>query len=392
MQNDVDFRALLRDSGMPVDKTAIRDTLQQAADEAGMITNRSRQSPFWRLVTLLVITPYLWIVDALINGVLRNLFLKTASDVFVDLYADSLDLKRKPASYTRGKIHVTKRDKNTDVTIAAGTQIQTERINGVIYTVTVDATHHIPAGRADGFVSVTATAPGTAFNLAAGYYQILPVEISGVASVRNEDDWLTTPGANEETDDELKDRCRNQFNLAGSYHTDAVYRSLIAAQAGLSIDRVFFKHDAPRGPGTANAYLLLDTGIISQPYLESVNSYITDQGHHGHGDDMRCFAMPETRHTLAVTVFVNNMENISPSDIQDLKSGVTNVVRCAFRENDNYAITRVWPYSRFSFSQLGREIHEIFPQIESLSFSLQDIRSELTIPRLSALTVEVENA
>ncbi|EHG4041641.1 hypothetical protein J4198_005489, partial [Salmonella enterica] len=220
----------------------------------------------------------------------------------------------------------------------------------------------------------------------------LPKAIDGIASVRNGDDWLTTPGADRESDDELKDRCRNQFNLAGSYHTDAVYRSLIAAQAGLTIDRIFFLHDAPRGPGTANAYLLLDTGVISQPYVDSVNQYITDQGHHGHGDDMRCFPMPETRHTLAVTVYVENLSNISSDDITALKSGVENMIRCAFRENNNYDVTRTWPYSRFSFSQLGRELHNAFALVDSVTFSLADIKSDLTIPRLNTLTVEVQNA
>ncbi|WP_317187025.1 hypothetical protein [Salmonella enterica] len=39
---------------------------------------------------------------------------------------------------------------------------------------------------------------------------------------------LTVPGADEESDDELRERCRNQFNLVGNYHTDAVYRSMMS--------------------------------------------------------------------------------------------------------------------------------------------------------------------
>lgn len=232
------------------------------------------------------------------------------------------------------------------MTVPAGTVIQTERINGVIYAVKTTQQVVIPAGTAQALVSATATDSGTAFNLAPGYYQILPEAVDGIAAVRNDDNWLTTPGSDQESDDELKDRCRNQFNLAGSYHTDAVYRSLIAAQAGLSIDRIFFQHDAPRGPGTANAFLLLDTGVISQPYLDRVNQYITDQGHHGHGDDIRCFALPETRHDLAVTVYVKNLANISADDAAALQSGVENMIRCAFRENSNYDVTRTWPYIR----------------------------------------------
>ncbi|MLV99467.1 hypothetical protein EAK82_04035 [Salmonella enterica] len=392
MQNNIDFKKILRESGMPVDEQTVRDTLQQAADDENLVTNTSRMSPFWRLIQLLVIRPYMWIVDTLVNNVLRNLFLMTAAGPFVDLYAAALRLQRKDATAATGKITFTKSAADNTVTIPAGTVIQTERINGTIYSVATTRQAVIPAGTASALIDVTATDSGAAFNLAPGYYQILPKAIDGIAAVRNDEDWLTTPGADRESDDELKDRCRNQFNLAGSYHTDAVYRSLIAAQAGLTIDRIFFLHDAPRGPGTANAYLLLDTGVISQPYVDSVNQYITDQGHHGHGDDMQCFPMPETRHTLAVTVYVENLSNISESDITALKSGIENLIRCAFRENSNYDVLRVWPYSRFSFSQLGREIHRHFPLAESLAFSLQDIKSDLAVPRLNSLTIEVQNA
>ncbi|EHI7917017.1 hypothetical protein J9M50_002532 [Salmonella enterica] len=377
---------------MPVDEQTVRDTLQQAADDEKLVTNTSRMSPFWRLVQLLVVTPYMWIVDTLIDNVLRNLFLQTAAGPFVDLFAAALKLTRKAATRAAGKITFTKSNPDSSVTIPAGTLIQTERINGVIYAVVTGDQVIIPAGTESALIDVTATDSGAAFNLAPGYYQILPKAIDGIESVRNGNDWLTRPGADRESDDDLKDRCRNQFNLAGSYHTDAVYRSLIAAQAGLTIDRIFFLHDAPRGPGTANAYLLLDTGVISQPYVDSVNDYIMTQGHHGHGDDMRCFAMPETRHDLAVTVYVENLSNLTADDIDTLKSGAENLIRCAFRENSNYDVTRTWPYTRFSFSQLGRELHNTFDQVESVTFSLTDIISDMDVPRLNTLTVEVQNA
>ena len=67
------------------------------------------------------------------------------------------------------------------------------------------------------------------------------------------------------------------------------------------------------------------------------------------------------------------------------------MIRCAFRENANYEVKKTWPYARFSFSNLGRELHKTFPVIDSLSFSLADIISELSVPRLAGLTVEIRN-
>ncbi|EMH5499729.1 hypothetical protein RGJ05_005008, partial [Serratia marcescens] len=49
-------------------------------------------------------------------------------------------------------------------------------------------------------------------------------------------------------------------------------------------------------------------------------------------------------------------------------------------------------YARFSFSNLARELHRAFPELESIAFSLSDIVSELNVPRLKTLKLEVADA
>lgn len=388
---DVDFEQVLRDSGMPTTEAEVTAAFKATVQAEGFITNTSRMSPFWRLITKIVTTPVMWLKDALVSVVLRNMFVATATGPMLRLLAWAVNIEAKPASAAAGMVRFYKAKAADVVAVSTGTVIQTERINGVIYSVAVSEDTTLPAGPESGLVPVTATGTGSGYNLAPGYYRILPVAVAGIASVVNEDEWLITPGADEESDDELRDRTRNQFNLVGNYHTDAIYRSMIAGVLGLSVDRIFFLHDAPRGPGTANAYLLLDSGEISQPFVDAVNDYVNSQGHHGHGDDLQCFAMPETTHTLAVTVYVENKENMTDEELSRLKTDVSNLIRCAFRENSNYDVKKTWPYSRFSFSNLGREIHRAFPVIDSLHFSLTDIVSELSVPRLAGLTVEIEN-
>lgn len=388
----VDFEQVLNDSGMPSTEAEITAAFKSTVQAEGFVTNTSRMSPFWRLISKIVTTPVLWLRAALIDVVLRNMFVATASGAMLRLLAWAVNVEAKPASAAAGVLRFTKVNPADAVVIPAGTLVQTERINGMVYALSVTEDATIAAGAESALIPVTATGTGTGYNLAPGYYRILPVAVAGIASAVNEDEWLITPGANEETDDELRDRTRNQFNLVGNYHTDAIYRSMIAGVVGLSIDRIFFLHDAPRGPGTANAYLLLDSGEVSQSFVDAVNDYVNSQGHHGHGDDLQCFALPETRHTLAVTVYVESMDNMGEEAVSKLKTGVSNLIRCAFRENANYDVKKTWPYSRFSFSNLGREIHKKFPDVDSLSFSLTDIISELTIPRLESLTVGVENA
>lgn len=387
----VDFEDVLRDSGMPTTEDEISAAFKTLVADENYVTNTSRMSPFWRLINKMVSTPVLWLKDALINVVLTNMFVATATGPMLRLLAWAVNIEAKPASAAAGVLRFYKSTPANAVTITAGTVVQTERINGVVYALAVSQDTTLPEGTESGLVIVTATGTGSGYNLAPGYYRILPVAVAGIASVVNEDDWLTTPGADEETDDELRDRTRNQFNLVGNYHTDAIYRSMIAGVVGLSVDRIFFLHDAPRGPGTANAYLLLDSGETSQPFIDAVNHYINTECHHGHGDDLQCFAMPETSYALVATVYVLSKENMAVDELTELKSGVTNLIRCAFRENANYNVKKTWPYARFSFSNLGRELHKTFPVIDSLSFSLTDIISDLSVPRLAELTVEIVN-
>jgi uncharacterized phage protein gp47/JayE len=387
----VDFEEVVKASGMPVTEEEVRTRFDAVVADEGLITNTSRMSPFWRLITAIVTAPVMWLKDALVAVVMPGMFVATATGQMLRLLAWAVNVTPKPASAAEGVIRFFKDDVKQAVTVKAGTVIQTERINGKVYAMTTVADVTIPSGTSSALLEVKATGTGGAYNLAPGYYRILPVAVDGISHVASEENWLTVPGADEESDDELRERCRNQFNLVGNYHTDAVYRSMIAGVAGLSIDRIFFEHDAPRGPGTANAYLLLDSGVTSDPFIEAVNDYINTQGHHGHGDDMQCFAMPETRHELVATVWVKNLSNLEQEQQDNLKKGIENLIRCAFRENTDYDVKKTWPYARFSFSQLGREIHKTFPDTDSLEFSLKDITSELSVPRLSSLRVDLQN-
>ncbi|HGT9289372.1 MULTISPECIES: baseplate J/gp47 family protein [unclassified Pseudocitrobacter] len=387
----VDFEEVVKTSGMPTTEDEVRTRFNTVVADEGMITNTSRMSPFWRLITAIVTAPVMWLKDALVAVVLPGMFVATATGQMLRLLAWAVNVTPKPASAAEGVIRFFKEDVKQAVTVKTGTVVQTERINGKVYALSTVADVTLPSGTASALLAVKATGTGGAYNLAPGYYRILPVAVDGISHVASEENWLTVPGADEESDDELRERCRNQFNLVGNYHTDAVYRSMIAGVASLSIDRIFFEHDAPRGPGTANAYLLLDSGVTSDPFIDAVNDYINTQGHHGHGDDMQCFAMPETRHDLIVTVWVKNLSNLEQDQRDSLKAGVENLIRCAFRENTDYDVKKTWPYSRFSFSQLGREIHKTFPDTDSLEFSLKDITSELSVPRLNALTVELKD-
>lgn len=385
---DVDFLALLAQSGVPTTEQAMEAELKQAVTDAGsLISNDSAMSPFWRMVRAVVVTPALWLIRTLLAGhVLPASFVATATQYYLDLKAWDVNLTRKAAQATAGVIEYTKTDAGAAIVIPASVWVTTERINGVIYRVKPKQDVISPAGEAVARVICEAEAPGTAWNLASGYYAILSAPIDGVLSVRNPEDWITTTGADEEDDDSLALRVRNQFSSAGNYHIDAVYRAMLASVAGVRPDHVFFEHDGPRGPGTANAYVLMEVGATPSQLIDQLNDYVGPQGHHGHGDDLQVFPLPETLHDLHIAVWWR--ANTGDADKAAARDEVALRVRAAFRESADYPeMTRTWPAARFSMSQLTTELHEGIAALESLTILEGDIVASQAIPRLNALEV-----
>ena len=385
----VDFMALLAKSGVPTTEEAMEVELKKEVEAAGsLITNDSDVSPFWRLVRAVVITPALWLIRILLAGhVLPASFAATATDSYLDLKAWDVDLTRKPAQKTRGIVNFTKVNPAEATTIPDDVWVTTESINGTIYRVKPVQAVVSPAGEAVARIVCEAEFAGMAWNLAPGYYNLLSKPITGILSARNsEKEWITTQGADAESNDALGLRIKNQFSAVGRYHIDAIYRSMLASVAGIRADHIFFEHDAPRGPGTANAFILLEVGTTPASLIEKLNDYVNNQGNHGHGDDLQVMAMPETEHSLHLELWP--VENLAAEQRMALVNEVKMLVQAAFRQSADYpAVTRTWPQSRFSLSQLGRELHQAFPEIKSLHFTELDIVSGLAIPRLSALEV-----
>ncbi len=387
---NVDFKQIISDEGIPTTEETIAIELEKEIVASGSkVSNDSRMSPFWRLIKAVTITPTLWLIDLLLaNHILPNSFAATASGLYLDLKAWDVDLERKAATKTRGVVAFFKEAPENPVVINAGTVIETSQIEGKIYRLIVAEDVIIPENQTSGLVLCEAEAAGEGYNLPAGYYSILPVGVSGITHAVNQADWITTYGSDIEEDEALALRIRNQFSVVGRYHIDAIYRSMLASVAGIRSDQIYFEHDAPRGPGTANAYILMDVGETPTHLLEQLNNHVMGQGNHGHGDDMQCFAIPSTQNDVVATIKAR--PNVSDERKELLKSHVENMIRAAFRESDSYQdVTRTYPASTFSFSQLGSEVHgELAEDLLSIRFDNLDIESLLSVPRLNNLVVQ----
>lgn len=382
------FRDSLTAAGVPTTATGLRDAWQAQTASSGItITNTSPYSPFWALVTSLVTTPVLWLLAYLVRVLMPSCYVQTATGSALDLLAYTYGLTRKPAAKATGTITFSRASGAGVLPIPAGTTVRTVSIGGTVYRLLTTAAAQFGDGQTSVAVAVIAEAAGAGYNLGAGYYSILDSYLPGVAAT-NGSDWLATPGADQESDADLRLRIRNQFLASGRWHTDAVYRALIAEFAGIAVDRIFFDHDIPRGPGSADAYILYDAAVTPTAQLAAINDYIASQGHHGHGDDLLVLAVPDDPHTLTVTVWF--AASVPEEDRSGHLDTVEDLVRCIFRENIDYLdhVTQVYPERRNSMARLKADLLEYLPGVlVSAAVDSADIVSGLTVPRLSGLTV-----
>lgn len=379
-----DFEDVLIESGVPTTEDEITEEFTAALTDSGStISNNSVYSPFWRVISTIATQPVQWLVEALVNNVMPQFFLSTVDEDYIDLWGDRYNCTRKEAQYLEGRVVFTRTETEGEFTIPAGTTVYTDLINNTVYKLFTDEETIIADGESGAVVNVTSENAATAYNLEAGYFCYCDLE--GV-SVENPDDWIDQVGADLEDVEDYRLRIRNSFNTLSHYHTDGVYKYLISSWAGVSTDQIWLEHDAPRGPGTANAYILFDLNAPSESYLETINRQLSDEGYHGHGDDIVAYAMPETSHDVTVTLYFS--DTLLDVEKETIKNGVYNAIYAAFRGNSAYDMTLTQPYSRFSFSNLAGELFDLFDGLEDVEFDQNSIVSELTIPTLNSITIE----
>ncbi|WP_295894137.1 baseplate J/gp47 family protein [uncultured Vibrio sp.] len=391
---EVDFVDVLSKEGIPTTEEAITAQLEKDVADAGSnISNDSDMSPFWRWVKSAVVAPVYYLINTVLAlHVLPNVYVATASRWGLELKAWELDVTPKAAVKMQGGITLTKGNIDDDVTVEAGSTIQSPPIDGVVYRLFVAEQAVIPAGQLTGVVACIAELEGQAFNLAAGYYSVIPEEISGIVSAENEPNYVTLLGADEEQDDELALRLQNAFTSSGAWHIDDVYRSIITNVAGIRSDNVFFQNMGHVTPGTAYAYVLMEVGETPKTILNNLNTHIMTDGHHGHGDVLTCKAIVDK--PVAVKAEVVLVSVIEDDTKADALAEVESRIRAVFRESAAYpGMTRTRPQSRFSLSKLGSEIHTNMAVVNSVRFTVdgqvqEDIISALEQPRLQSLTVE----
>ncbi|RZP88960.1 baseplate J/gp47 family protein [Vibrio vulnificus] len=383
-----DFEQVLKNSGIPVSEAEIQAEFEKEVVEQGsLINNNSTYSPFWRLIKTLITKPYLYLIQLLIKTVFPQSFVMHATGKWLDLWLDSVDLKRKQPNAAQGYVIFERLEGAPEILLPANFTISTDRINGKIYQLVIPGQTVLPAGVTEVRVEVVAADTGSEYNLSGGYYQIPQAPIPGLKRVYNPDDWLSLPGADIESNEDARERYRAQFTAVSGFYIDDKYKLIMSEFGGVKPDQIYIMRNGPRGPGTANAYLLLDSGTPAKPFIDKINQVVREDGYHGLGDDMLVMELPEK--DIDIVCEWLPVPNLTPEQQAALKSNIEQYIRCVFRENKAYPDSmKTWPNDLFSFSTLNQEIRNQFPQLESLYFANRDFRTGLEIARINALQIK----
>ena len=381
------FLERAKQSGIPTTESEIRADIQTEADANGIaFNNASNYSPWWNFLTAVAVKPVHQLVNWVITHVMPNLFIKTATGEYLDMLGEDRGVTRKGEATLAGTITMHRDSIGATLAVPANTWIKTAPINGRVYRVYTLADAEFSETQYTITVSVKAETAGAGYNLAGGYFSILEEPITGISYVENTDDWITSPGADKETDAAYRDRIRAKFTAVSSWHVNDTYKTIISEFTGIDYARIYIDPtQTPRGPASADALVLFDAGVPGESYLTDVNDHITNGGYHGHGDDILVKPFPETQHDLTATLYL--AQGTSAETETAVANTAEQIIRCAFRENTEYSTIKTWPNARFSMARLATELTSRLPELTSVEFNLQDIVSDYDVPRLNNLTV-----
>ncbi|MAD74990.1 MAG: hypothetical protein CML20_09405 [Rheinheimera sp.] len=376
----MNFKTMMQNAGLPMDEqTAAEQWQAQLKEQNIQVANNSPFSPFWRTVEALITKPLVQLLNWVAQQLMPNLFIMTANrDALIEKHGPARNVFIRVGVAAQGILTFTRQNTTGESSITTGAQIATDVLGEQVYKLTLMQDVHFAPGQSTAYALAQAQEEGAAYNLPANAYRYFVEQQEGI-TVTNNENWLIKPGADTESTEHYRQRIRNVFGTAASWHINAVYKQIIAS-FGVPIDNIEIEVNAPRGPGTANAYIYLEVGEVPSALLSAINQHIRQGGHHGLGDDFMVYAMATTGFNVTATYKLH-------SQSEDIQSELTAFIQAAFRQNAAYAPTRVAHQSTFSISQLVAECHAQFSELQSIKFDIDDITAANWLPVLSSLTV-----
>lgn len=211
--------------------------------------------------------------ELLYKTVLPNCYAHSASGKWLDLIAKDVDVERHLATKAQGMVTFS-RDKGANgvIKIEAGTIVKTEMTasgDELRYFVLADALLEANAESVE--VLCQAEFEGATYNVGQGMLKILVTHISGV-TIENKADWVTKEGADEESDEDLRERYFLKWNELSTGSTALAYKSWAKSVPGVLDAAVDDMH--PRGQGTVDIIITSSDGAPTAALKQAVFDFV----------------------------------------------------------------------------------------------------------------------
>ncbi len=205
---------------------------------------------------------------------LKQGFLDTATGIWLDRKAREYGLERKPAIKTEGRVvYARPVAKNTNIPIPTGSIVTTPKDqSGREYRFFTTEDAILESGQISVQVPVIAESAGSSFNVGPASITKMKTYITGISTVTNDTDWITTVGVDEESDSELRQRCFLAWEELSQGGTAAAYVSWALSVPG--VKSAFVDDTLPRGEGTVDIYIMGEAGSPDPTLIDVVQQVV----------------------------------------------------------------------------------------------------------------------
>ncbi len=254
------------------DQTEEIEKIQKELQAEGFpITNLKKGGVFYHLIRLLLAL-YLDL-KMLARSILNNCFIKHAEGDWLQIKAADFSKYLKEAKKARGYITIHRSEYTNALLVTKGHCFKTmPDSSGKEYKFYCVENTVIPAGEVAGKVLVEAAEAGTIYNMPPGTITISMIHLEGTESVVNENDWIFEEGAEEESLEELRDRCMSSFSELATRTIEEKLRNEARSVPGVLDVRIDAQH--PRGQGTVDVIVTGTAGEASPELIRQVGDII----------------------------------------------------------------------------------------------------------------------
>lgn len=296
------------------EKSKIVEELEQ---EGFVITNFSNGGIFNMLLMILLQAKI--DIITLARGLMNSLFISHSSGVWLDLKAADYSRIRKTAVKTSGILTLKAVGSHSTFKIPKGTVFKTNKdINGEeLRYFSTDAAVLLNTEE-ELQVSIEAEKAGSAYNVSQNQIVNSIAFLQGVTDIYNTADWITREGADEETDEALRQRTLNAWADLSKRPIAQAYRNVCETVEGVLYVTVDDMH--PRGQGTVDIIVTSTAGEATEALLNRVRE--AAESIKGEYDNLLVKSSEVVRQDVGLTIILprlSSMEGIKEQAEQIIK-------------------------------------------------------------------------